>query len=128
MKTKTWTLKFASYKESDDILNTIESGLKVIETRPYTPQDYKDYSKIKKGDRLVFVSLDTDKQIEKTALGAKVYKTVVEMLQNEDYESIFPGIGSKERLLAVFEEVKQKWGSSYQYNLEHYGIVAIYFS
>ncbi len=123
---KTWTLKFASYKQPDDILNAIESGLKVIETRPYTPNDSKDYSKIERGDKLIFVSLDTGKKIQKTALGTKVYKTVAEMLQQEDYENIFPGIGSKESLLSVYEEVKEKWGPEYKYNLEHYGIVAIY--
>jgi ASC-1-like (ASCH) protein len=121
-----WRLKFASYKTPNDILNTIISGAKKVETRPHTPHEEKNYADIKKGDRLIFISLDTDEEVEKIAKGCKVYKSISEMLENENYEDIFPGIGSKENLEKVYQEVKEKWGKEYKYNLETYGIVAIY--
>ena len=123
---KIWKLKFASYKTADDILDTIVSGAKKIETRPHTRHEEKNYANIKNGDKLIFVSLDTGEEVEKIAKGCKVYSSVGEMLENENHEEIFPGIGSKEALEQVYEEVKEKWGKEYKYNLETYGIVAIY--
>src|SRR3989344_8372134 len=115
---KIWRLNFASYKKTDDILNKIRDGSKKIETRPYTPQEEKNYANIKEGDKLIFKSLDTGIEIEKSAKGCKIYKSVREMLENENYEEIFPGIGSNEALEKVYEEVKEKWGNEYKYNLD----------
>ena len=47
------------------------------------------------------------------------------MLEHEDFEKIFPGIGSKENLLKVYEEAKVKWGKKYKNDLENFGIVAM---
>lgn len=123
---KTWTLKFASYKHPDDILETIENRSKTLETRPYTPHETKDYSMIASGDKLVFKSLDTGREVVRYALGTRVYKSVSDMLEHEDYSKIFPGVESKEKLNAIYEEVKKKWGQEYKDNLEKNGIVVIY--
>ena len=48
------------------------------------------------------------------------------MLQHENCEEIFPGIESTTALEAVYEKVKVLWGEEYKYNIETYGIVAIY--
>ncbi len=123
---KTWNLKFASYKKTDDILETIISGAKKIETRPYTPFEDKNYANIEIGDKLVFKSTDTGKEIEKYAKGCKIYHSVKEMLENESFEDILPGVGSREALESVYEELKEKWGKDYKHALETYGVVAIY--
>lgn len=47
------------------------------------------------------------------------------MLDHEDYNKIFPNIGSKENLLNFYEEAKIKWGKKYKMDLETFGIVAI---
>ena len=120
-----WILKFASYKTPDDIFDLVETGEKTVETRPRNPESLRDYSNIKTGDFLVLKSLDTGKKIEKIVSFVHLYNSVSEMIETEDEEKIFPGIGSKENLLNFYGEVKKKWGRSYAQKLEKYGIVAI---
>lgn len=125
---KTWNLKFSSLKSPDDVLKLIESGKKTIETRSRNPNDgVDDYSNIKSGDILHFVSTDTDKMIERKVVFNHVYNSIDEMLDIEDVEKILPGVGSKENMKSQFELAKQKWGEKYKYELENYGIVAIGF-
>lgn len=120
-----WLLRFASYKEKDDIFKFVESGEKTIETRPYNPLKKRNYSKVKPGDTLIFHSLDSGRKIEKTATFTHVYKSVEDMVENEPVEKILPGIKTPKNLLKVYEEVKKKWGKDYARILEKYGIVAI---
>ena len=125
---RTWYLKFASKNKPDDIFNMILSGKKIIETRSRNPSDGEnDYTNIKPGDILHFKSVDTGKEIEKEVVFNHVYDSVEEMVANEDIEKILPGVGSKENMIRVYDEVKEKWGKKYKYELEHYGIVAIGF-
>ncbi len=120
-----WVLKFASYKSKDDIFNAVVKGKKTIETRPRNPGSRKDYSKIKVGDVLALVSLDSGREIEKTVTFVHTYKFVKEMAENEPAGKIFPGVSTSAELEEVFEEFKKKWGRSYAQKLEKYGIVAI---
>lgn len=120
-----WVLKFASYKHPDDIFDAVVEGKKTIETRPINPESSKDYSKIKKGDKLVLYSLDSGRKIEKSVTFVHVYKSVKQMVENEPIEKIFPGVSKPEELELIFEEFKKKWGSSYANKLEKHGIVAI---
>ncbi|KKQ41402.1 MAG: hypothetical protein US60_C0041G0004 [Microgenomates group bacterium GW2011_GWC1_37_8] len=122
-----WLLKFASYKQKDDIFNMVKSGEKTIETRPYDPRKKRNYSIVKPGDILIFYSLDSKKRIEKIATFIHIYNSVEEMVRTEPVDNIFPGIKTPENLLKVYEEVKKKWGKSYANKLEKYGIVAIGF-
>jgi ASC-1-like (ASCH) protein len=122
-----WNLKFASYKTKDDIFNAIVIGKKTIETRPRNPESKRDYSDIKVGDTLVFQSLDSGRKLERKVVFIRLYRGVVEMVEKEDPEKIFPGVGSKDNLLILYDEVKKKWGKSYAQKLEKYGIVAIGF-
>lgn len=115
---KTWVLRFASYKTPDDILNLIISGNKTIETRPNT----KNFNV---GDKLILVSMTSKRKIEKTINFVHIYKSPEEMLETEDFNKIFPNIGSKEKLLEVYEVAKIKWGKKYKNELEIFGIVAI---
>jgi len=125
---KTWNLKFSSLNTPDDILNLIESGTKTTETRSRNPNDgINDYSNIKNGDVLHFVSTDTGKTIDKVVVFNHVYNSIDEMLDIENVEKILPGIGSKENMRNQFETAKQKWGEKYKFELENYGIVAIGF-
>lgn len=125
---KFWNLKFSSVNKPDDIFNFLVSGEKTIETRSRNPEDGEnDYTNVKPGDILHFRSLDTGKEIDKTVVFNHVYDSVEDMVKNEDVEKIRPGIGSKENMLKQYEEVKNKWGEKYKYELEHYGIVAIGF-
>jgi ASC-1-like (ASCH) protein len=122
-----WLLKFASYKQKNDIFDAVRSGKKSIETRPFNPQKKHNYSKIIPGDTLVFYSLDTHEKLEREAVYTRVYKSVVDMVENEPVEKILPGIKSKSALLKVYEELKSKWGKTYAQKLEKYGIVAVGF-
>ncbi|SRR3989339_2117094 len=122
-----WLLKFASYREKDDIFNLVRSGKKSIETRPFNPQKKRNYSKIVPGDTLVLYSLDTHEKLEREAVYTRVYKSIADMVENEPVEKIFPGIKSKNALLKVYEELKSKWGKAYAQKLEKYGIVAVGF-
>ena len=125
---KTWRLRFASLKTPDDIFNLIVDGSKSIETRPRNPEDGKrDYPNVQVGDKLLFCSVASGREILKEVTFVHPYKSVGEMLENEDYEKIFPGISSKENLSDFYEVAKKKWGKKYKYELEHYGIVAIGF-
>lgn len=120
-----WLLKCASYKTPDDIYNLIKSGKKSIETRPYNPGKPNDYSKIKSGDIITFLSLDSGNTFTKTATSVHVYPTISAMVMSESPESILPGIGDATSLIQLYEELKKKWGSEYAYKLDTYGIVAI---
>lgn len=124
---KTWTLKFASYKSPDDILHHVIDGSKTIETRPVDPSSDHNYANVKPLDTLIFVSKDTDKTVSKTVTKVVVYKSVKEMAETEDVEKIFPGIKKPEYLINLYEELKDKWGEEYRYNLERFGIVAMHF-
>lgn len=125
---KTWRLRFASYESADDIFNTIVKKQKTIETRPAKALgSNKNYSNIKKGDKLIFCSVVSGREITKTAEFVHIYKSVEKMLQKEDWERIFPGVGSADKLLKIYDELKIKWGKKYKYQLEQYGIVAIGF-
>ncbi len=122
-----WFLRFASYKKKDDIFDFVKSGKKTIETRPYDPTKKRNYALVAPGDTLVFYSLDSKGKFERTATFTHVYPSVAEMVKNEPVGKIFPGIKTPENLLAVYEELKSKWGKSYAYKLEKYGIVAVGF-
>lgn len=125
---KTWNLKFGSLNKPDDIFDLIVNGKKTVETRSRNPTEGDDdYSNVKPGDILHIKSLDTDREIEKMVVFNHIYNSVEEMVNKEDVELIFPGIGSKENYLKVIDEVKNKWGEKYKFELEHYGIVAIGF-
>lgn len=125
---KIWNLKFSSLNSPDDILKLIESGEKTIETRSRNPNDQEnDYTNIKGGDILHFVSTDTSKTIDKVVVFNHVYGSISEMVKAEDVEKILPGIGSKENMEIQFELAKQKWGEKYKFELENYGIVVIGF-
>lgn len=115
---KTWVLRFASYKTSDDIFNATVDGTKTIETRPATKN-------FKIGDKLILVSIVTKRKIDKEITFVHKYNTPEEMLDHEDCSKIFPHIGSKENLLKFYEEAKIKWGKKYKDNLEKFGIVAL---
>lgn len=73
---KSWVLRFASYKEPDDIFNTIIGGAKTIETRPNT----KDF---KVGDKLILVSIVSKRKIEKEITFVHKYKSPKEMLDQK---------------------------------------------
>ena len=125
---KTWRLRFASYKTPDDIFDLIISGKKTVETRPRSADsDKRNYANIQIGDKLLFCSVVSGREIEKKVAFVHPYNTVPEMVKKEDEEKILPGVGSKENYLKVIEEVKNKWGEKYKYKLENYGIVAIGF-
>src|SRR3989344_9514162 len=117
-----WFLKFASYKEKNDIFKLVISGAKTIETRPFDPRKKRNYSQVKPGDILQFYSLDSKEKIDKVATFTHVYRSVREMTENEPIETIFPGIKTAEALMNVYDEVKKKWGKDYAYVLEKYGI------
>lgn len=125
---KTWKLKFASKSSKDDIFNLLVTGEKTIETRSRNPTEGEnDYSNIKPGDKLIFTSLDSNRSLVKTVKSIRIYQTVTEMVNAEDVEKIIPGVGSKKNLLKIYDEVKEKWGEKYKFELENYGIVAIDF-
>lgn len=115
---KTWTLRFASYKKPDDIFDLVVNGKKTIETRP----NKKDF---KLGDRLVMISVASKRKVEKEIIFVHKYKSIEKMVEKENEEKIFPGIGSKVNLLKVYEEAKVKWGKEYKNELEKFGIVAL---
>jgi ASC-1-like (ASCH) protein len=120
-----WVLKFASWKKKNDIFEMVKSGKKTIEDRPYNPEKKRNYSKVKPGDILVLKSLDTGEKIEKTTRFTHIYKSVAEMAENEPVGKIIPGCRSAEELVAIFEQLKKKWGRNYARKLGKYGIVAI---
>jgi len=122
---KKWLLRFASYKEPDDIFNCVANGTKTIETRPVNPESKNNYANIKIGDQITILSLETGKTIDKTAKFVHVYKSVDEMINNEEPKAIFPTIKTRDELRKVYDDVKKKWGSEYKRKLETYGIVAI---
>lgn len=125
---RTWNLKFASNKKPDDIFNFIIDGTKTIETRSRNPDEGKnDYSNVKSGDLLKIKSLDSGREIQKTVIFNHVYSSVEELVKNEDVTKILPSINNNEEFLKVIEEVKNKWGSKYKFELENYGMVAIGF-
>lgn len=125
---KTWRLRFASANSPDDIFNLIVDGSKTIETRPRNPEGGKrDYSEVQVGDKLLICSVASGREILKEVTFVHLYESVEKMLEKEAYEKIFPGIGSKERLLEFYEIAKKKWGKKYKHDLETYGIVAMGF-
>lgn len=125
---KTWFLKFASNKTPDDIFNFVVSGQKTIETRPVNPKDHPNYTEVQVGDKLLFHSLDSSREIEKTVTFVHIYKSVQDMVSSEPIEKILPSIKTPQELLDIYEQVKQKWGAEYAKNLETHGIVAIGFN
>ena len=122
-----WLLRFASYKRENDIFEAVKSGEKTIEKRPLNKKSKRDYSKIRPGDKLVMYSLDTKEKLNKIATDIHVYRSVEEMVKSEPVEKIWPGVKTPNQLLAIYEEVKKKWGKSYAEKLDKYGIVAIGF-
>ena len=125
---KTWKLKFASYKEKDDIFNMILNGKKTIETRSRKPNDGEnDYSNIEVGDKLEITSLDSGKKVEKIVTFNHAYNSVEKLVQHEDVTKILPNISNNDEYLKIIEEVKNKWGEKYKFELESYGMVAIGF-
>ncbi len=125
---KIWNLKFSAYKKTDDIFNFIINGTKTIETRTRNPNDGEnDYFNVKVGDTLKIKSMDTGKEVQKIVTFNHVYDTVEELIKNEDVTKILPSINDNDEYLKVIEEVKEKWGEKYKFELEHYGIVAIGF-
>lgn len=124
----TWNLKFASLNAPDDIFDLIVNGKKTVETRSRNPSEGEhDYINVKPGDTLNIKSLDTGRELTKTVVLNNVYNSAEEMVAIEDCEKIYPGIGSKENLLQIYNQAKNKWGEKYKFELEHYGIVAISF-
>jgi ASC-1-like (ASCH) protein len=125
---KIWRLRFASLKSPDDIFNLIIDGTKTIETRSRNPDNGKrDYSNVSVGDKLLFCSVASGREIKKEVTFVHPYKSVEEMLDNENFEKILPGVGSKENYLNVIADAKKKWGKKYAYELENYGIIAMGF-
>lgn len=125
---KVWKLKFASYEKKDDIFDMIVDGTKTIETRSRNPNEGKnDYSNVKTGDILKIKSLDSGREIQKTVVFNHVYSSVEELVKNEDVTKILPSIKNNTEFLEVIEEVKNKWGGKYKFELENYGMVAIGF-
>ncbi len=125
---KIWKLKFASYKEKDDMFNMILDGKKTVETRSRNPNDGEnDYSNIKVDDILEITSLDSGNKIEKVVTFNHIYNSVDELVQHEDVTKILPSVSSNDEYLKVIEEVKNKWGDKYKFELENYGVVAIGF-
>lgn len=114
-------LRFASWKDKNDIFLAVKKGIKTIETRPATEK----YSSIKIGDILELESLDTREKVKKTASFVHIYRSIEKMAKNEVVEQIIPGVKTPGELVRVFEEFKKKWGKEYAEKLEKYGIVAI---
>lgn len=114
-------LKFASYRETDDIFNAVKSGRKTIETRPASSR----IRNLKKGDKLILVSKDTGTEIVKQVKDIRVYESLEKMSKKEDFSKIFPGVKNWDELLHLFEEFKQIWGSNYAKSIEKNGIAAI---
>ncbi len=123
---KTYNLDFSSVKTKDDIFNKIVSGEKSIETRPRVEYGV-DFSLIIPGDIIAFKSLDSGRKVEKEVTFLHVYTSLEEMVKNEDVEKISPGIGSKEKLLARYEELKIIWKDRGYAELLASGVVAIGF-
>jgi ASC-1-like (ASCH) protein len=115
------TLKFASWKNPDDIFKAVKTGDKTIETRPATAK----YRAIQKGDELTLLSLESGEEITKMANWVHYYQTIEEMAKSEEVDKIVPGIKTAEDLIEVFEDFKRKWGEEYTNKLKQYGIVAI---
>ena len=125
---KIWNLKFASNKKPDDIFNYIIDGTKTVETRSRNPgEGENDYSNVKVGDILQIKSLDSGREIQKTVIFNHVYNSVEDLVNNENVTKILPTIKNNNEFLAVIEEVKNKWGEKYKFELENYGMVAIGF-
>ena len=122
-----WVLNFASFKKPNDIFDTVKSGAKTIETRPYNPKAKRNYSKVAEGDTLIFKSRDTGEKIERIATFVHLYNSIKKMSESEQVDSIMPGINTPGELVEFFEEIKRKFGSSYAKKIEGYGIVAIGF-
>lgn len=122
-----WFLKFASYKNPNDIFEAVKSGEKTIETRPRNKKSSKDYSNIKPGDTLIMCSNDTGEEIEKKVTFVRLYDSIEKMARNESVGKILPGLKTPEQLVDTFEELKEKWGRRYAEKLDKYGIVAIGF-
>ncbi|MEK7497512.1 MAG: hypothetical protein AAB656_01190 [Patescibacteria group bacterium] len=121
----TWFLKFSSYKKPNDIFDFLRSGKKTIETRPYNPNKQNNYSKVALGDLIIFESTDTGEKIEKVVTFVHLYDSIEKMVLNEPVNEILPGVGSPEKLIKVYDELKDRWGKDYRDELEKYGIVAI---
>ena len=79
------------------------------------------------GDIIAFKSLDSGRKVEKEVTFLHVYTSLEEMVKNEDVEKISPGIGSKEKLLARYEELKIIWKDRGYAELLASGVVAIGF-
>jgi ASC-1-like (ASCH) protein len=125
---KVWKLKFTSYRSKDDIFDMIVNGTKTIETRSRNPNDGdKDYSNIKVGDILEIKSTDSGRIIKKTVSFNHLYSSAEELAETEDVKKILPMITKKEQYLKVIDEVKEKWGEKYKFEVENYGMVAIGF-
>ena len=125
---KTWRLRFASLHSPDDIFNLIVSGKKTIETRSRNPDnDKRDYTNVQVGDKLLFCSVSSGREILKEVTFVHPYNSVKEMIEAEDVKKILPGIGSKQNMLDQYEEAKKKWGKKYKHDLETYGVVAMGF-
>ena len=120
-----WVLKFASWKKPNDIFEMVKSGQKTIEDRPLNLDKRRNFGQIKPGDILVCVSLDTKEKIERIVKWVKIYQSIRKMAEYEPVDQIIPGVKTADELVAIFEQLKKKWGNSYARKLEKYGIVAI---
>ncbi len=120
-----WLLKFGSYQSRDDIFHMVERGLKTIETRPINKDKKKNYSQIAVGDKLVLVSLDTKRRIEREVTFVHIYDSVAAMAEHEDPGKIYPGIKNAKELISLFDNLKMRWGAEYARKLETFGVVAI---
>lgn len=114
-------LKFASWKNPNDIFQAVKAGDKTIETRPATEK----YRAIKKGDKLSLLSLESGEEITKIVDWIRHYQTIEEMAKKEEVGKIVPGVKTAEELVEVFKEFKRKWGKEYASKLKQYGVVAI---
>jgi len=85
---KVWYLSF--YKK--DILNAIIDGKKIIETRALNPEEPERYfGNIKKGDLIVCVNKSKNMESHLCIVNdIKIYKDLVEFLQNKDLKEIYP--------------------------------------
>lgn len=107
----TYTLVVA--QKDKDIFDMIRSGQKKVETRAYTVK----YHEITAGDMLIF-SCDGEK-FEKNIAKVTHFKTIPDVFKVYAPDTIHPGIGSEEALIA-------KWHSftGYKEKIAENGLLA----
>lgn len=110
---KTWILRFRA--RDRDNFNEIKRGLKTIETRAATPR----YTKIRAGDRLVFVCGKA--RLTKKVKRAKRFRTIGEMLRAINYKKIMPSVQSVEEVRKVYYGYH-----GYKEKIKKFGVVAFW--